>query len=690
MSSVVALLPRPGHDAVNNLAELVAFYKQNSPFKSKESWKWDNTYWDVKGICKTQSRKAAYELFLYFSRDNQKGVNVKTSRTEMQQFHHDGLSDVMKCHVTALQIESKKDAGSLQIWINTYRYLDNVLAKSGKPIADMSAHDFRMAELNAQKQLAASTFYRTASKLEGICKFINQKKLVRHKITFRKVAKRGETHTNSDSRIDQSSIDERAKKLPSKSSLIAVAILSNADLKGDDALFQSMVEIMFATGLRFDEVVSLDKDCLYEKQLEERNVLTGQQEFFKVHEIRYKAKKGGGFRTKTVADSLVLVVKKGIQTALELLSPVRNTIEMLKRNEYDFFPLLDSEEEIAVADAYRLLGWSSNSNFQTYLKKRNIVIKKKEVLNTKGKLSKVTMLLPKDLKGATVDLALESAADFWNTIKKTTVADKLEDMLYVTQHQRHHSIKSTEYWKFTLISHTQISDFIAGRPELGVKSAFERHNLMFEDQPVRLTSHQFRHFLSTMLELCDTISDIEVARYFGRKYIGDNSAYDHTNKAKKVMDHADDIIASTGISKEQAKEAAILFTLVDKEEALETIGDLTTTLITSIGLCKHDYNDSPCGKHYACLRGCAEYYRIKGNKTEIDEVLRIFEQQELHVEAAKESVAEEFHNANNWLISHQELLKGCEAALDIESDQNIAIGERVQVFPEGKTKCEAI
>jgi len=35
-------------------------------------------------------------------------------------------------------------------------------------------------------------------------------------------------------------------------------------------------------------------------------------------------------------------------------------------------------------------------------------------------------------------------------------------------------------------------------------------------------------------------------------------------------------------------------------------------------------------------------------------------------------------------------LKGCEAALDIESDQNIAIGERVQVFPEGKTKCEAI
>ncbi|KJY97647.1 integrase [Pseudoalteromonas ruthenica] len=689
MSNVVALLPRPGNDASGNLTELVAFYKHNSPFKSKEGWEWGNVYWDVKGICKTQARKAAYELLLYFNRDNQLGANVKTPRTEMLPFHHSELSDVTKCHVTALQIESEKDAGSLQIWINAYRYLDNVLSKSGKRVADISAHDFRLAELEAEKQLAASTFYRIGSKLEGICKFINQKGLARQKITFLKVAKRGETHTNSDSRIDQSSIDERAKKLPSKYSLIAVATLSNADLKGDDALFQSMVEIMFATGLRLDEVVSLDKDCLYEKQIEERNVVTGKQDVFTVHEIRYKAKKGAGFRTKTVADSLVPIVKKGIETALELLSPVREVIEALGQGGYDFFPQLDSGEEVTIAEAGRLLGWSSNSNFQTYLRKRNITINRRPK-NVRGKASTVAKILPAELKDATADLGRESAAGLWNTIKKTTVADKLENMLYVTQYQRHHSIKSTEPWKFTLISHTQISDYIAGRPGLGVKSVFERHDLTFEDQSIRLTSHQFRHFLSTMLELCDTVSDIEVARYFGRKYIGDNAAYDHTNKTKKVMDHADDIIASTGISKEQAKEAAILFTLVDKEEALDTIGDLTTTLITSIGLCKHDYNDSPCGKHYACLRGCAEYYRIKGSKTEIDEVLRIREQQKLHVAAAKESVEEEFHNANNWLISHQELLDGCEMALRIENDESIALGERVQVFPEGKTKCEAI
>ncbi|MBA6414545.1 MULTISPECIES: integrase [Alteromonadales] len=690
MSNVVSLLPRTGEDVQSNLDNLVTFYKKNSPFKSKDSFDWAGLYWDVKGICKTQARKAGYEQYIYFNRDNQKAVNVKTSRKEMRPFHHAELSNVLKCHITAIQIESQKDVGTLQIWVNAYRYLDNVLSQTNKKIAELSTNDFRLAELDAEKRLAASTFYRIGSKLEGICKFINRMKLAKYKIIFRKTAKRGKTHTNSDTKIDSASIDERAKKLPSKYSLICVATLSNTDLKGDDALFQAIVEIMFATGFRFDEVISLDVDCLYEREIEERNVLTGKLEIFNVHEIRYKAKKGGGYSSKTVVDCLVPILVKGLQTAIDLLSPVRNCIEQLEEKEYDFFPELDFQHEIPASEACRLLAWSSNSNFQTFLRKRNITINARVVEGAQGKPIKVATISPIDVKGVTAALASQSIKELWSVVKNTTVADKLHRMIFVTQHQRHHALKSTEAWKFTLITHTQISDYISGRPELGVKSIFERRNLVYEDTPIRLTSHQFRHFLSTMLELCDTVSEIEVARYFGRKYIGDNEAYDHTNKAKVVMDHAHNIIASSGISSEQAKEASILFTLVDREEAIDTIDDLTTTLTTAIGLCKHDYNDSPCGKHYACLRGCAEYYRVKGREKEIHEVKRIFEQQKLHVEAAKDSVEEKYHNANNWLASHEELLNGCKIALDIEGNDSIAVGERVQVFPEGKTKCEAI
>lgn len=694
MTGVVALLPRLGDDANANLANLVAFHQKNSPFKAKEGWGWNQVYWDVKGICKTQARKAGHELYLYFNRDNKKGSNVKTPRSEMVAFHHSGLADVAKCHVSSLQIEARKDVGTLQIFVNAYRYLDNVLAASNKSISELTVHEFKLAEREARERLADSTFYRIGQKLEAISKFINKKGLVKHKITFRKVAKRGETHTNSDSRIDQASIDERAKKLPQKESLIAVATLSNADLKGDDALFQAMTEIMFATGLRFDEVVTLDKDCLSEKELEERNVLTGRQEIFKVHEIRYKAKKGGGYRSKTIPESLLPILQKGLNTALEELAPVRETIRELRSNKCDFFPLLPSDEVMQVADAASILEWSNQSNLITYLKKWNVKLfkqQKRKPKNQSPEINRKTLHFePLELKVNTATLAWKSAESFWEMIRQHTPADRLEDMLFITQHQRHHSSKATEFWKFTLITHTQFADYLSGRPELSVPSVFERYNLMHDEKPIRLTSHQFRHFLSTMLELCETISDIEVARYFGRKYIGDNETYDHTNKEQAVMNHADAIIASTGISAEQQKEAAILFTLVDRDEALETIGDLTTTLTTSIGLCKHDFNDSPCGKHYACLRGCSEYNRTKGNPSEIKEIARIRDQQRQHVLAAENAVAEEYHGANNWLKSHKELLQGCEKALAIEQDESIAPGEKVQIFPDGTSECKAI
>lgn len=270
------------------------------------------------------------------------------------------------------------------------------------------------------------------------------------------------------------------------------------------------------------------------------------------------------------------------------------------------------------------------------------------------------------------------------------MADSLDKLIFVTQHQQHHSEKRAEPWEFTMITYTQISDYIAGRPEYGIKNVFERKNLCYQGEQIRLTSHQFRHFLDTMLELSDSVTPIEVARYFGRKYTPDNIAYDHTNPAKRVMDNADILFAASNITPEQAKEASVIFTLVDRDEVLETIEDIGTTLITAIGLCKHDYSDSPCGKYYACVRGCSEYYRIKGNQEEIVHLQKLQAEQETRIQHVKAAVDAEYHGSNNWLRSHEELLNGCRIALAIEQDNSISDGELVQVFPNGNNGCVAI
>jgi len=683
----VRLLPEVGLNPEENLATAITFYKKHSPFNRKLSWNWNDISWDVKGICKAPARKATHQHYIHFNRDNNKGKSVKTSRSDMESFHTPSLSDVAKCHITASQIEKTKDFGVHQILINAYRFLDNVMSKTGMEVKDLTVHQFKLAEQNAKDSLSGTTYYRAAQKLELISLFIYKMKFTYQRVKFKKTAKRGENHSNSDSRIDTESEVLRNKKLPSKQSLMALASLSNKEMNQDDSIFQSMAEIMFATGLRFDELITLEVDCLKETEIEEVNVLTGFTQKSKVHELTYKGRKGSGYRKKEIAESLVPILQKGITTAKTGLQPVRDTIVECLLGEHDFFPMLSEGNDLFVTDVWELCGFPNRSTMASYLKKRDIKLKK--VRHPERGMLAFTFS-PTELKNKTLNLARVSARSLWSQIKDLTASPSLQNMLFITQSLRHHSEKRTEYWSFSTFTHVQLSDYIAGRPTEGVKNVFERYNLMFEGVPIRLTSHQFRHFLNTILNLADSVSELEVSRYFGRKHTGDNEAYDHTNKAKKVMDAAEDIISSNGLSKEQAKEASILFTLVDKEEALETVTDLTTTLVTSIGMCTHDYNDSPCGKHYACLRGCSEYYRIKGEESEIAELKRIKAQQEKHIIAAKEAVNEKFHGSNNWLLSHTELYEGCLKALEIENNAEIETGDKAQIFPDGQNGCKPI
>lgn len=687
MTANLELLPSIGMDINDNLVKLVNYYKKNTPFAKVEDWRWDAMSWDAKGICKTQARKSSYNIAIHFSRDNQLGNKVKSSREMMEPFHNQDLADIAKCHISAMQIAKAKDVGTLNLFILAYRHLDNAMLKRQIKVCELTTHDFKVAEAQAQDRLASSTFYRIGQKLAGIATFINLKRLATQKIVFTKTSKRGEIHTASDTRIDFESTTLRREKLPTHESLIALATLSNSNLDGDDALFQAIAEIMFATGLRFDEVITLDVDCLHVKEIEEYNVFTGEVDVSSINELRYRGRKGAGYQTKSIAACLLPILKKGLTTAIEQLAPVRDTIRRVTTEEYDYFPTITEDSELFVTNVWEKLEWSSRVNLTTYLQRRNVTLTKTRNAKT-GK--EVLAFQPAELKQKTLTLARESVDALWTEVAQLTVADSLDKLILVTQFQRHHSDKRAEPWDFQMITHTQFSDYMAGRPTLGIRSVFERYDMHYQGAPIRLTSHQFRHFLDTMLELSDTVTPIEVARYFGRKHTPDNVAYDHSNPAKRVMDNADIILASSNITQEQAKEAAVIFTLVDRDEALETIEDIGTTLITSIGLCRHDYSDSPCGKYYACVRGCSEYYRIKGNQGEIIHLQKLMDEQESRIKHVKSAVDAKYHGSNNWLRSHEELLDGCRAALAIEQDDKFADGERVQIFPNGNNGCPVI
>jgi hypothetical protein len=677
----VVMLPKAGVDAKLNLSKLVQHYHQVMPFKVE----WHDFIWDVSGFVKDTARKAKTKKKLYFTQDNKLANKAKQSVDDMLPFYTPTLGEIAKCHICAKQIEKAKNLGSLQQKLNMYRFLDNELHKRGLPVSGLTNRIFSEALQEAVKKLKESTAYRAGVNFNEISKFIDKRGLADVKIKFKSHLKRSKIHTASDTSLDVDSVTERNDKLPTKEVLIAIAQLTNMKLEKADRLYHAITEILFATGLRFDEVISLSVDCLYEKECQEINQLTGELEAFLVWELKYFSKKSGNVYSKTIADSMVNILKAAIDFVIEYHKPVREIINNLEiNNNYNFFNELSGKCYVSEKEIYSHIA-SSRSNASTRLNKLGVVVSLDVKKNRR-------FFYAEELQDVTSDLAMEDIRKLWKELKPMTTATTLSDLLFITQHQKEHGIKSVNPWDFRVVSHTQYSDFMTGRDTAtsSIKSIFERRELLIDGQQFKVTSHQFRHFLNTICQLHDGINELEISRYFGRSYQGDNQAYDHTNKAKLVMDNAQQILAANSITEEQAIEAMVNFTLVDSEEALEAIRDLTTTLVTSVGLCKHDFADSPCGKHYACLRGCSSYKRTKGDTTEIKELNRIIAQEEKHIADAKEAVDKEFWGANNWLLSHQDLQDGCVKALAIEDDIKFKIGEVIQIFPNGNDSCLAL
>ena len=672
------MLPKVGLDPESNLSNLIHHYKKIMSFEVE----WTDFLWNVTGFVKDTARKSKSKKILYFTQDNGLRNKAKQSVSDMLPFHTPTLSDVAKCHICTKQIEKIKTVGNLQLKINTYRFLDNELHKRGLTASELSNRIFSEALQQAVSKLEVSTAYRVGVQLNEISKYVDKHGLAVVKTKFKSPIRRSDTDTAADTSIDVDSVTERNEKLPTREVLIAIGQLSNMGLKGVDRLYHAITEVLFSTGLRFDEVISLSVDCLYEHEFEELNQLTGELETFKVWKLKYFCKKIESVRSKVIAESMVNILKSAIDSAVEYQQPVIDILNSFKiNNYYNFFGELSGKCVISDKEVRSYIA-SSTSNATTRLRKLGVTIsndvrKKRNYFNAE------------ELQDITSDLAASDIAKLWNDLKLKTTANHLSEMLFVTQHQREHQVKSVNPWDFRLINHTQYSDFMAGRDSgtTIIKSVFERYDLLIDEQPFTITSHQFRHFLNTVCQLHDGITELEIARYFGRNYQGDNQTYDHTNKVKIVMDNAQQILAANSITEDQAVEAMVNFTLVDSEEALEAIQDLTTTLVTSMGLCSHDFADSPCGKHYACLRGCSSYKRTKGDATEINELKRIKEQEERHIFDAKKAVDKEYWGANNWLRSHQDLHDGCVKALDIENNVDYEVGQVVQVFPDGSDSC---
>jgi hypothetical protein len=85
----------------------------------------------------------------------------------------------------------------------------------------------------------------------------------------------------------------------------------------------------------------------------------------------------------------------------------------------------------------------------------------------------------------------------------------------------------------------------------------------------------------------------------------------------------------------------------------------------------------------SCLGGCRHYLRRKNDNKSRASLLRIEQESLVALERARSAAASGKSNADNWVASHETVIRTVRAALAIDDDESLTDGELRPVNPNG-------
>ena len=214
-----------------------------------------------------------------------------------------------------------------------------------------------------------------------------------------------------------------------------------------------------------------------------------------------------------------------------------------------------------------------------------------------------------------------------------------EDMLLL----RHMGLSSGMYSKSIAlpITHAMLNRFI----KADMQRLVERY--VPGDLLVKVTSHQFRHTLNTLLDE-GGLSELMQTRWFNRSNPRDTKAYQHSSLAKKALMYREMIKLgevggpiSDAYQKLPASQRDAF--LAAKVRAVHDLGP---------GFCTHAFAQSPCPKGLECQADCEEFSWVKDSDKGKNEAVRIFKIHVVQIEAANTKYASKRKGESEQWLSH--------------------------------------
>lgn len=430
----------------------------------------------------------------------------------------------------------------------------------------------------------------------------------------------------------------RNAKLPSNAAMLAVADVFAQANDVESRYFSSIFVLLMATPGRISEVLRLPTDCLQW----EPDALGVPQMY-----LRWRAAKGRGALKKWVVPAMHDVVKEAVRRLLEIGTPAREAAYFAYENPGRFMRHLDCmvdpdeepERPLVPAEFHAALGLQQVSKIRSPEGSRNwSVVKDIKGLATLAEQGKTSY---RDLANFVLG---RYSTIFWPYVDEAKTL-KVWDALCLSRDNEFHKKFKVKYFSWRIPSANEVNNRMGSTYHADLP-LFERFGIKHSDGTnIKLTSHQLRHWLSTMSERAG-MDDYTLAQWAGRARVADNRHYDHRT-GQEQLDAAREILP--------LEQPSLLDRFKNRQPATYQelgVDRLGTAKATLYGMCVHDYAMTPCQRQRECMT-CKEHVCIKGDHVTLDRVRLLEAQTTLLLQKAQLAHDDGVFGADRWVDNHK-------------------------------------
>lgn len=643
MSELVTFVPKAELDAQENLQAFIEFCRFRLTVFGKDLDFAENR-WDVSEAIELKAKYHAIRMV--FS-------NLETSTKKKFEPMQEPFLSFAKGYMRNQHAYRPTDNVSGRLV--ALRVLEAALREVG--MADpvrVDSHILNRAAQMIKERLAPATAYRAGGQLELVSDFLRVNGLSTTRASWHNPIPRPIEGVRVGKEFD----DRRTAKLPSQAALEALPKVYRLAMEPGDILVSSVCAVLCSAPDRINELLILPENC----EVRQPNGENGEH-----FGLRWWPAKGADPMVKWVVSSMSEVVQDAIGRIRRLSNEARTVARWYEQNPTKIYlpPELEhlrAKERLTLREVADVL-YSEPVALTGTLEwcKKNIAgggaARKNDTVRFVDLEAAVLKWLPRGFPVMVEETGL-----------------RYSEALFVILRNGVEVKKSPFRCIIEPVGQGLIWNRLGARADQ--KSIFDRAGFTEDDgSSIHVTTHQFRHYLNTLAQ-AGGLSQLDIAKWSGRKDVRQNEAYDHESNESLLARVREAVGDDTRMFGPLA--AASRKNLIPRDEFARL--KVPTAHTTEFGYCIHDYVMAPCQMHRDCIN-CGEQVCIKGEVEKEARIRLAFEEATRLLQMAEKAEEDGDFGAAEWVEHHRAQMKRLSSLMEILENPSVQRGAVIRLSP---------